>query len=177
MSQASKAGRWFLLWSRVVFALCLFGGWASAEVAVQPEKEAFQLQDLLWMSGTWGGDGLGGEIEEIWAKPAEDTMSGLFRLSAGGKTQVLEFLLITAEEDGIVFRFKHFGKDYEPWEKGDPLIFDLIHSKPGEAIFESSVQDNPKRLTYRLDGDQLTVTVEGMQNGEPDSFQMRMTRR
>lgn len=156
-----------LVLSLVFVGLISGGGRAFAE----PPSA---ITDLGWMSGHWTGSALGGEVEEHWTEPADGTMTGMFRLRSGGKTRVVEYLMITEEADAVIFRFKHFGTDFEPWEKDRPLIFEWVRGTDREAVFESSVQDRPKRMTYRRDGDVLTVTVEGVENGETSSFDVQM---
>lgn len=166
--------------SGVLLLLALGAGLAAAGSAVaevDPAGDPPGLDALSWISGSWSGEALGGEVEEIWSEPADGTMVGVFRLRAGGKTQVIEYLMITQEASGPVYRFKHFNSDYSTWEKDTPLLFDRVTIGEGEAIFESSVQDRPKRLIYRRAGDRLTVTVEGYENGELSSFEVPMQRR
>ena len=149
--------------------LALGGGRAGAE------SSRFNIGDLAWLTGSWAGPGLGGEVEEQWGEPADGTMLGMFRLRGDGKTRVIEYLMITQEEDGVVFRFKHFGTDYQTWEKDQPLVLRWVRGSEREAVFESTVQDRPKRMIYRRDGDVLTVTVDLVEeNGETSSFDVKM---
>ena len=125
------------------------------------------LEQVAWLAGSWSGPGLGGMTEEHWTKPAGGSMLGMFRLVTGkDKTQVSELLMIEQEGSHLVYRFRHFGPGHKPWEEPDkPLVFDLVKVGPSEAIFESSVQTDPKRLTYRRDGDKMTIQVQGEKDG------------
>ncbi len=137
------------------------------------------LADLDWLTGSWAGEGLGGKVEEHWSEPAGGTMIGMFRLVVSDDTtRVSEFLMIEQEGDRVAYRFRHFGPRHVPWEKEDPLVFDLVKLTDREAVFHSSVQTNPKRLTYRRVGeDELTVQVQGEENGQlTDGFTIRMKR-
>ena len=138
------------------------------------------LEQIAWLAGSWSGEGLGGAVEEHWTKPAGGSMLGMFRLvtRTTGKTRVCELLMIEQEGQRVVYRFRHFGPGHKPWEEKDkPLVFDLIEVSASKAVFESSVQTNPKRLTYRLEGDKLTVHVQGEKDGVLDKgFELSLSR-
>ncbi len=137
------------------------------------------VQQLAWISGAWAGKGLGGTVEEHWTKPAGDSMVGVFRLiGADQKMIVCELLLIEQRGKHVVYSFRHFGPGNKPWEELDkPLVFDLIRLTPNEAVFESSVQTDPKRLTYTRTGDKLAIRVQGETDGVlGDGFTLNMKR-
>ena len=98
---------------------------------------------------------MGGEVEEHWNQPNEDSMLGMFRLTTKKQTKVCEFLMISKEKERVVYRFKHFNLDFSTWEEDGPLEFTLIELSDTEAVFESELDDqrSPRRLTYRLSED------------------------
>jgi len=60
------------------------------------------LAGLAWMAGHWVG-GEGGDLsEETWLAPEGDSMLGMWRYVAGGKTRIFEILTITAELVGVL---------------------------------------------------------------------------
>ena len=147
-------------------SLCLCGFSAPVDDA-KPVKA--KLSDMAWMAGTWSGPGLGGQTEEHWTAPGGGSMLGMFRLvNKDGKANVFELLLIEQEGEHVKYRFRHFGPGHKPWEKPDkPLEFDLIEVSESRALFESSVQTNPKRITYRRVGDdELRIRVQGEKDGK-----------
>ncbi len=149
---------------------------AQADASVPIEAT---LPQIAWISDAWSGKGLGGTVEEHWTKPAGDSMVGLFRLvGADGKLTVCELLMIEQRGKHVVYRFRHFGPGHKPWEELDkPLVFDLIRLTPNEAVFESSVQTDPKRLTYTRTGDKLAIRVQGETEGVlGDGFTVNMKR-
>jgi hypothetical protein len=173
----------------VVACLTLSGVGLTLLAAQNPPKEPKRapaqagtgieatLQQLSWISGAWDGKGLGGTVEEHWTKPSGDSMVGMFRLvGANGKMIVSELLLIEQRGKHVVYSFRHFGPGHNPWEDLDkPLVFDLIRLSPTEAIFESSVQTDPKRLTYTRKDDELSVRVQGETDGAlGDGFTLSM---
>jgi hypothetical protein len=140
------------------------------------------LEDVAWLAGSWHGEGLGGTIEEHWTEASGGTMTGMFRLVVEGQIRVIEYVMITQEEDRITYRFKHFRPDYTTWEADRPLEFTLISATPTEAVFHSEVPDQhaPRRITYRLVGEgELAAIVTGSDDGGQlaESFEVRFTRR
>jgi hypothetical protein len=137
----------------------------------------FTIDDVAFIAGHWEGELFGGHAEEAWLAPAGGTMLGAFRLVMDGdngaqRTTVIEYLMFTETNDGVVFRFKHFRTDYTTWETGEPLIFDLVDAGENLAVFASDVQKQPDRMTFRIDDEgRLRVLVEGEEDGERDSFE------
>ena len=140
------------------------------------------LGDLSWMEGSWFGEGMGGTFEEHWTGASGGTMIGAFRLVVDDQQRISEYLMLTHEDQKIVYRFKHFQKDYTTWEKDGPLEFTLVSVSDHEAVFHSEVADqhSPRRMTYLLTGEHtLTITVEGSdENGQlSDGFSLDFVRK
>ncbi len=95
-------------------------------------------------------------------------MSGVFRLVAGERTRVVEFLHMQRTEEEVLYRFRHFGAGMEPWEE-EPLTYRLTRLESVEggmlATFDSvddvAMQNKPRRLVYRRSGDSLVIRVYG----------------
>ena len=165
---------------RYLVALFAAVGVGALTLALSPSATArqddvkttdFTMDDLAFFAGHWEGELFGGRSEEAWLAPDAGTMLGSFRLKYGEQTRVMEFLMITQRPEGIKYFFSHYNHDYSTWEKNGPLDFDLIETGPSHAVFESSVQNNPKRLTYRVrDDGMLSVLVEGEEDGKTESF-------
>ena len=71
--------------------------------AVMNTEPRGALADLVWLTGSWvvvEGDGLS---EEHWTRPAGDTMMGLNRTVARGRTIAFEFLRIESTAQGVVY--------------------------------------------------------------------------
>ncbi len=174
----------FKLTSLVAIALAaLTAVPGSAAQEIRPLSDTGpSLDDLVWLAGSWHGEGLGGELEEYWTLASGGTMLGVFRLVVDDKVRVIEYVLITQEEDRIAFRFKHFRTDYTTWEEDGPLEFTLISVSEREAIFHSDVSDQhaPRRITYRLtdEGDLAALVSRSDAEGRlSDRFEIRFTRR
>ena len=125
---------------------------ARAEETFTPPDTKLSLNGLHWLTGSWRGTGLGGEIQEHWLTPLGGSMLGIFRLVREEGAQVTEYVMIIEEPDRIVLRFKHFNADYTTWEGNHPLEFTLVSLSDREAVFHSEVlgQHAPRRITYHL---------------------------
>lgn len=139
------------------------------------------LEAIHWLSGSWHGEGLGGHMEEVWSPIAGGTMLATFRLVVDDKVRVIEYIMVTAEADRVVLRFKHFRTDFTTWEEDRPLEFTLVEATPTKAVFHSAIpeQHSPRRIVYDLMAeDRLQVTVAGSaDDGEiNDRFQIQFTR-
>jgi len=146
---------------RVVFAIVFlvvigFSVQARAQVTVT------DLTGLAWMAGNWSGVQGGVEMEELWQVPKGNTMLGLHRDVAGGRTVSFEFLRIEAKPDGILY-----------WASpgGRPAIeFRLIELKGTRGVFENAKHDFPQRIIYWLGDDgALHARIEGTMKGKSAS--------
>lgn len=86
-----------------------------------------------------------------------NTKVAAFRWAQGETIIAIELVIISAEDDGIFLRFKHFGADYAPWEKAEPNIY-LLHSVDSDkAVFINTAPraEIPNVMTYRKINDDL----------------------
>lgn len=143
-----------------------------ATAAAAPTAET-RLADLAWIAGQWVSAGPD-RSEEIWSAPAGDSMVGMWRLVADGKTRVFELLAITQEPEGPVYWLRHFTRQFVGWEDKDaPIGLPLVRASAGEAVFEGKGTDGaPLRLTYRQPKpDALTVLLEHGEKRSTFEFQ------
>lgn len=155
----------------VVAAFAVMTGPAAADGEDGP---AYTLADIAWIAGHWQGKGFGGRVEEGWLGPAGGTMAGVFRLARDGATPLLEFLTITQEPSGVVYRFKHFSADYSAWEE-QPITLRLTAASAVSATFENvaPAEGQPARLIYsRTDEATLRIRVDAA----PEPFTLTLTR-
>lgn len=141
----------------------------------QPDLDA-----LAWIAGHWGGEAMGGRIEEAWFAPDGRSMSGSFRLVRDGLAIMYELLLLEQDDDGeIYYRFKHVGRGWEPREE-TPLEFRLTELEGRKATFRNTsptpAEDGLVWFTYESPADhELRVTIHGSPGGAPTV--LAMTRR
>lgn len=112
-----------------------------------------RVEELSFLTGRWIGEGLGGEVEELWSAPAAGTMVGTFRLIREGSVVFYEFLALEAHEGTVALRIKHFdpGPGLPGWEERDgETLFPLV------GVDEEGVRFSG--LTFRREGpDALTI--------------------
>ena len=114
---------------------------------------------LEWISGCWASDDGKERIEESWMKPAGQSMIGMSRTVAGGKTVFTEHLQIR-ETNGQIAYIVSLGMGTKP------TVFKLIKSSDSEAVFENPEHDFPQRIIYRREStDVLFARIEGQEKG------------
>ena len=142
-------------------------GGTPAQDPARPATGKPRLADLAWMAGHWRGVEEGATSEEIWAGPeGDDSMIGMWRLvPAGGRTRVLELLLLREDETGVSLRLRHFDRDLVAREEKDrPVVLRLARTGEREAVFEGEAVSPPGgrvRIEYRRpSADTLVGVVE-----------------
>lgn len=120
---------------------------------IQEEKQIrpFDINDYSWLVGSWKGDGFGGISEEIWSKPENGVMMGMYRHLKDDQLVFYEFLIL----DKTGLRLKHFQPDLKGWEeKDDTTFFEMIDYSPTKIemkglIFEKKT-DNLMEIRLKL---------------------------
>lgn len=97
------------------------------------------LADMLWLSGSWIGTGLGGVSEENWSKPADGAMMGTYRLVMDSKVVFYEFMLLIETEGTILLRIKHFHPNFVGWEEKDKSVDFKFVKKDGNRAYFSGL--------------------------------------
>ena len=125
----------------------------AAATIVEP---ATVISDLAWIAGDWqtaaGGKA---QIEEHWTAPSVDSMIGMGRTIAGGKTVEFEYLRIEQRADQIYYVAS-------PKGRCPGTDFKLTRLAGQEATFENPEHDFPKRIIYRKNSDgSLTASIDG----------------
>jgi hypothetical protein len=92
-------------------------------------------------------------------KPAGQSMIGMSRTVAGGKTVFTEHLQIR-EANGQIAYIVALGMGAKP------TVFKLIKSSDNEVVFENPEHDFPQRIIYRREStDALFARIEGQEKG------------
>lgn len=127
------------------------------------------LKSLAWMAGTWTGVTDGVEMEEVWIAPKAQSMLGLHRDAAQGRTVSFEFLRIEATADAITYWASPKGRPATP--------FKLVEGGQKRVVFESPEHDFPRRILYwQGDDGSLHARIEGTQAGKAASEEWRWVR-
>ena len=148
----------------ILLMLMICSGFAGAQ------ELKFSLGDLAWMGGCWEAKAKGREINEQWMKPAGQTMLGMGRTVAQGRTVEYEFMQIREDKDGAIYYVA------KPSGQGE-ASFKLIKLQNREAVFENLEHDFPQRVIYRRQSDgSLFARIEGLSKGQPRGIDYPMTR-
>jgi len=95
-------------------ALASTGAWAAA------------VADLAWMTGTWSGPaGPGAVLEENWTVPKAGSIQALVRMTGGGKTSMVELIVIEEEDDTLRLRLQQWDPGLKPRTPG-PQVLKLV---------------------------------------------------
>jgi len=125
---------------------------------------------LKWISGCWAFDDGKERTEETWMKPAGQSMIGMSRTVAGGKTVFTEHLQIR-EANGQISYIVALGMGAKS------VVFKLIKSSDNEVVFENPEHDFPQRIIYRREStDALFARIEGQEKGVNKAMDFRYKR-
>jgi len=122
-------------------------------------RQKTDIDRLDWMSGCWSSDDGKEHIDECWMKPAGQSMIGISRTIAGGRTVFTEYAQIR-ESNGELAYVVSLGLSAKP------VSFKLIRSSDREAVFENPTHDFPQRIIYRRESaGSLFARIEGTEKG------------
>ena len=142
-----------------------------------PTASAAALSELEWLQGTWQGRVGEGAIEEIWSARQANAMLGIFRWTSQGKVIVYELLLLSEEDDAVVYRFKHFDAALTGWEQKDrPITLTLVAVEEGAARFVETGTATPLKLEYQRVGRKGLRVVLTVADGAVSQFDYRRQR-
>jgi Domain of unknown function (DUF6265) len=135
-----------------------------------------KLADLAWLVGHWRTppEEKSG-YEEHWSEPAGGAMMGMFRILQGGRPSLYEFLLIEEGADGVFLRLRHYRPGMVDVDKA-PFRIRLVEATGSRVVFENPEGERPRRIAYRLEGNELTAVVETTRDGKPVQFSLKMRR-
>lgn len=126
-----------------------------------------EIDRLEWISGCWALDDGKERTEEIWMKPAGQSMIGMSRTVKGGKTVFTEHIQIR-EANGAIAYIVALGMGAKP------TVFRLLRSSDNEVVFENPEHDFPQRIIYRRESaDALFARIEGQEKGVNKAMDFR----
>lgn len=96
---------------------------------------AARIADMAWLAGTWRGNGLGGESEEVWSEPRDGIMMGMYRMIKDKKPIFYEFLTLSETDSTLMIRLKHFHSNFVGWEEKDKTVDFPFIKKDGNRIY------------------------------------------
>lgn len=127
------------------------------------------LESLAFLKGTWSGTMEGDRVEETWSAPHGDSIIGMFRWQAGGKTTMWEMLSIKEESGKAVLRLRHFDARFDPWkgETGSVEAMPASETYANRVLFAAE-KGGLKSVEYKSPAkDVLHVSVKFRDEGRP----------
>ena len=121
--------------------------------AVKPSVSA-----LGWMTGTWAGPVGPNELEENWTVPKAGSIQALVRMTGGGKTSMVEMIVIEEEDDTLMLRLQQWDPGYKPRTPG-PSVMKLVELGENTVAFEAITEAEIAKLRYTRDGDNFTISI------------------
>jgi Domain of unknown function (DUF6265) len=143
---------------------------AALAVALPARADEPQLAQLSWLAGCWqAADGEPGTLEQ-WTPPAGDSMLGVSRTVAGGRTVMYEFMRIAPDDAGRVTFFAQ--------PRGvTPTGFPAVSITATEVVFENAAHDFPQRVVYRFVAPAtLRAHIEGVADGKVQRIEYHFVR-
>jgi len=120
----------------IALAMSMVSAACAAQAQTPPPMAT--IEDAEWLAGRWLGEGLGGEMEEVWSPPVGGQMVGHFRLVRDGAPVFYELLLLDIADGGLRMRVKHFNPDFTGWEEKDAWVtFAPVSVSAEELVFSS----------------------------------------
>ena len=146
---------------RIALAFAVIALLSRSDQSAKPS-----LNELSWMTGSWTGVTGGVDMEEHWTAPKGNSMIGIHRDVAKGRTVSFEFLSIEMQKDQIVYLSMPNGRS-------PATPFPLKDVSGTRVVFENPTHDFPQRIIYWKDGNDLRARIEGTMNGKAGSEEWR----
>jgi len=126
---------------------------------------AQKTEDFTWLEGTWERINLkpGSTAYESW-KVTNQSLHGLGVRLKGTDTVFTEKLKLIETDRGMSYVA-------EVAHNNSAVYFKIIDYDKHSFISENPSHDFPKRITYQLEGDELTVIISGDGKSIPFVFQ------
>lgn len=118
------------------------------------EKVFPSLEKLDWLAGCWGEESSARKTEEQWMTPLGNSMMGMSRTVADGKTVEFEYLRIEERDGRLVYTALPSGQK--------ETTFTQTEIDEDSVLFVNEKHDFPQRIryTHQLDG-ALLAQIEG----------------
>ena len=152
-----------------------FAALASFGAAAQ---DAPTLDDLAFLEGGWRGGSEDFTFEETWLPADAGVMTAMARGVSGGELAVLEYILVTQDEDAVTMRFKHYNADFSTWEKDGPTTLTLTSVAENDVTFSADPpSETVKSIRYWMpEADVMQADIVLVEDGEEGGFSLTFTR-
>ena len=146
---------------RTLFANALLAYTALTALGANqsPAEDAqASVSALAWMTGTWAGAAGPGELEENWTTPKAGAIQAVVRMTSGGKTSMVELIVIEEEEGTLRLRLQQWDPGLKP-RTPEPAVMNLVDLGENTVAFKAETEVEIAELRYTRDGDNFTISI------------------
>ena len=111
------------------------------------------------MTGIWAGPVGAGELEENWTTPKDGAIQAVMRMTGGGKTSMVELIVIEEEDDSLTLRLQQWDSGFKP-RTPVPATMKLVDIGDNTVAFEATSEAEIAKLRYTRSGDSFTISIE-----------------
>ena len=109
-----------------------------------------KIEKLDWLTGTWGMEKWGGEMEEWWSSPAGNVIIGAFVFTIEDTVNFTEHFEIIENNGQLTMKLKHFDSSFSGWEEKDKYIeFPFVEMGDNYIKFEDMLYERVDENTLR----------------------------
>jgi hypothetical protein len=165
---------------RAILMICVLAA-SSLFSTARAEERKFSFDDMAFLEGHWRG-GEDFTFEETWRAAEGGVMTAMARGvsygDSGGQLRVLEYILVSEEETGLVMRFKHYNANFTTWEKEGPTTLVLTAAGENDVTFTADPpSETVKSVRYWMpSADMLQADVVLVEDGEENGFSLSFNR-
>lgn len=135
-------------------------------------KKETRLTKMEWLEGTWEFEVDNGLFGEKWKRVNDSLFSGVGYMLIGEDTSSTETLSLELRGEKLFYV-----AIVSDQNDGKPVSFEMVSDEDDTFIFENKEHDYPQKITYHHTApDELTILVEGIQDGEPSKMELWMMR-
>ena len=140
-------------------ALGVVGAMGAGAEEVEAATAPPSVAALAWMTGTWAGPVGAGVLEENWTVPKAGAIQALVRMTADGKTSMVELIVIEEEAGTLMLRLQQWDPGLKP-RTDAPATMKLLELGEQSVTFEAVSEAQFATLGYARDGDAFTISIE-----------------
>jgi len=118
------------------------------------------IADLTWMTGSYEVAFGPMTLEENWTSAGNASIAALVRMSGGGKTSMIELIVIEEKGDSLELHIQQWDAGYKPRAHGATTM-KLVSIGEHSVGFEAVTSGGLKRLGYSKSGDSFTISLVG----------------
>ena len=114
-------------------------------------------EGMGWLQGNWCLTTETQSVEEVWSSDVAGNLIGMSRTVTDGKVVSFEFMRIVTDHEGTHFIAQPGG--------GAATTFSATEVSRKQIKVENRQHDFPQRIVYRREGESLSATISGPDEG------------